>query len=143
MIPRRAARLALAVALGLAIVYTSGVGARDGQGQEAARRPYGFEVDGHEWVGLSPEEQMAFLRGFLGGVAAAQAAQAGGGRDGTLDRWRAELSDPELSRRLLFRFAPTVYQARLQDHYFYRDRRDQPVVIALTIINHRLLTEHF
>ena len=141
MIPGRAVGFALAVALGLAIVYTSGVGAR--AGQDPARRPYGFEVDGHEWVVLSPEEQMAFLRGFLGGVAAAQAAQAGGGRDGELERWRAELSDPELSRRLLFRFAPTVYQARLQDHYFYRDRRDQPVVVALTIINHRLLTEHF
>lgn len=143
MIPGRLPGLILAVALGLAILYTTGVGARAGQGQEPARRPYGFDVDGHRWVEWSPEEQMAFLRGFLGGVAAAQAAQAGGGRDGELDRWTAELSDPDLSRRLLFRFAPTVYQARLQDHYFYRDRRDQPVVVALTIINHRLLTEHF
>ena len=143
MITKRAVGGVLAVAFGLVILYTTGVGARGGQGQESARRPYGFEVDGHRWVQLSPEEQMAFLRGFLGGVAAAQAAQAGGGRDGELERWTAELTDPELSRRLLFRFAPTVYQARLQDYYFYRDRRDQPVVVALMILNHRLLTEHF
>lgn len=143
MILKKATLVApVTVAICLGSVYSAGDGKAAGQ-EAVVRRPYGLEVDGHRWVGWSPEEQMAFLQGFLGGSAAAQAAEAGGARDGQLDAWTAELADPSLAQRLRFRFAPTVYLARLQDYYFYRDRRDQPVAVALTVINHGLLTEHF
>lgn len=117
--------------------------ARPGAGQESPRRAYGLEVDGHRWVEFGPEAQLAFLQGFLSGAAAAQAIEGAGGPRGQLDSLTAELAGLGVAQRLHFRFAPTVYHARLQDYYFYRDRRDRLVAAALLELNHRLLTENF
>lgn len=115
-----------------------------GAEQEAGpRRPYALTLDGHRWAELGAQERLAFLNGFLSGAAAAQAVEAAGGPMNPLDRQAARLAEPELGGRLHFRFAPTVYLARLEDYYFYRNRRDRPVAAALIEINHRLLTEHF
>jgi len=38
-------------------------------------------------------------------------------------------------RRLRFPFAPSVYKARLEDFYHYRDRLDIPLYRALFLIN--------
>lgn len=129
-------------AAGLA-AFAFGWAAAATAGQEPPRRPHALAVDGHRFAEYGPEGQLAFLSGFLAGAAAAQAADAAGGPTGHLDSLTAELADPALAQRLHFPLAPTVYLARLQDYYFYRDRRDRPAAAAILEINHRLLTQNF
>ena len=117
--------------------------AEPGAGQDSARRPHALAVDGHRYAEWSAEAQVAFLQGFLSGAAAAQAVEAAGGPRSELDSLTAELADLGVARRLHFPFAPTVYQARLQDYYFYRDRRDRSVAAVLLELNRRLQVDHF
>jgi sulfocyanin len=105
-----------------------------------ARTPYGLQVDGHRWSAMGPAERESFVNGFLAGAAAAQAVETAGGARSSLERQTAELGSAGLAQRLQFPFAPHVYLARLQDYYFYHDRRDRPVAVALLEINHTILT---
>lgn len=73
--------------------------------------------DGHAWRKLSEGEKLALLSGFLIGEASEQGAE----------------------RRLRFPFAPSVYKARLEDFYYYQDRREIPLSRALFLINEHIL----
>jgi len=91
--------------------------------------------DGHAWRGLSEGEKLAVLTGFLIGAAFEQGMAQSPPPDGvppeTLERMRRE-------GQLRFPFAPAVYKARLEDFYFYQDRRGVPLHRALFLINEQI-----
>jgi hypothetical protein len=85
--------------------------------------------DGHAWVAMTEGEKLRYLEGFLAGHAVRQAAEA----KAPVDRLRREGA-------LVYPFAPTVYKTRLEDFFFYRDRRDLPLHEALAAVNDQLAT---
>lgn len=93
-----------------------------------ALRPFAaFVPDGHAWAAWSEGEKLRYLEGFLAGRAEAQSAAA----SRPVDRLRREGA-------LDFPFAPTVYKTRLEDYFFYTDRRDQRLHEALSAVNDQL-----
>ncbi|MBI4591279.1 MAG: hypothetical protein HY725_20815 [Candidatus Rokubacteria bacterium] len=116
---------ALALALALVLVGT----ARSEQAKSL------FSYDGHVWRGLTEGEKVALLTGFLMGGALEQGMTLSPGQD------MARLERLETMRRegrLRFPFAPAVYKARLEDFYFYQDRRSVPLYEALFLINEEI-----
>lgn len=128
--------------LGVAVA----VGVSRLSGQERARDTsspvHPLAVDGHRWAEMGSKERVAFLTGFLAGAAAGQATELAG-EAGEPEKVAAEMADLQMAQRLRFPFAASVYLARLEDYYFYRDRRDRPVAVALIEINRRLIEQNF
>lgn len=91
-------------------------------------------MDGRSWQALSHEAKEAYLAGFLAGTALAQALQQGAADSAGLVHNLDNLS------RTGFRFpyAPNVYEARINDYYWYEDRRPLPIWHALWEVNHDL-----
>lgn len=94
-----------------------------------------FAHDGHAWRRLSEGEKLALISGFLIGEALEQGLAVSG---------EAPMAPPAFletlrkERRLRFPFAPSVYKARLEDFYHYRDRLDIPLYRALFLINEQI-----
>jgi len=82
---------------------------------QRARAPW--LLDGTDWKAMAEAEKMAFLRGVIAGARLETAGAAA----------------PPL------RFTPNVYKARLEDFYFYADRRPTPIVEALRRIERELV----
>ena len=83
---------------------------------QRARAPW--RLDGTDWKAMAEGEKMAFLRGVIAGT-----------------RLEAAPAAPPL------RFGPNVYKARLEDFYFYTDRRSTPIVEALRRIEQELVEQ--
>ena len=101
-----------------------------------SERPGSFLAhDGHAWRGLTEAEKLALLTGFLIGGAFEQGMTVSTGQAGlppeALEAMRRE-------GRLRFPFAPGVYKARLEDFYYYQDRRSVPLYRALFLINEQI-----
>lgn len=124
----------MAALLGL-IGVASVLGLRH-QPETAAVDTNPIDWDGHRWSEFSSAEKDAFLGGFLAGAAAVQAHEAlqdGASFDAEalteqVDRLRSE-------RRLIFRYAPSLYHARLHDYLFYVNNREHPLYRALAEVN--------
>jgi plastocyanin len=95
-----------------------------------ARSPHpALAPDGHAWAAMSEGERLRYLEGFLAAQAVRQAAEA----KVPVERLRREGT-------LAYPFAPSVYKTRLEDYFFYRDRRDLPLHEALAAVNEQLAT---
>ncbi len=91
--------------------------------------------DGHAWRALTEGEKLALLTGFLIGGAFETGMRLLPGDGGpTAEALEAMRQDS----RLRFPFAPAVYKARLEDFYFYEDRRPVPLYRALHLINEQI-----
>ena len=127
--PTRHRAAAAGGALGLLLVLVA-LGAAGG------REPTSLlEHDGHAWRRLGEDEKLALLTGFLIGAALEHGLSVSA---------EAPMSPPAFletlrqDRRLRFPFAPSVYKARLEDFYHYRDRLDIPLYRALFLINEQI-----
>lgn len=138
--------LAAAACLALALAARAEAG-------EAARPMAALAVDGHAWAAMTEGEKLRYLEGFLAGQALRQAAERLGKRPGGPPPPAAAGLPPEApaapdaaalaaaieslrrERALAYPFAPTVYKTRLEDFFFYRDRRDMPLHEALAAVN--------
>ncbi len=89
--------------------------------------------DGHAWRTLSEGEKLALLSGFLIGGALEHGMSQPGAQTAP-----ETLEAPRREGRLRFPYAPTVYKARLEDFYFYEDRRAVPLYRALLLINEEI-----
>ena len=105
-------------------------------GAAGGREPTSLlEHDGHAWRRLGEDEKLALLTGFLIGAALEHGLSVSA---------EAPMSPPAFletlrkDRRLRFPFAPSVYKARLEDFYHYRDRLDIPLYRALFLINEQI-----
>jgi len=81
------------------------------------------EYDGFTWKAMTEPEKMAFLSGFLAGVALEQVVSSlgpGTGRDVSVKSALAALQTEE---RLRFPFSPSVYKSQLEDFYSKRSSR--------------------
>jgi hypothetical protein len=96
--------------------------------------PAWLRFNGHDWQRLSSEAKQAYLAGFLAGSATAEVLDAGTADSAGLLRALDSLS------RSGFRFpySPNVYGARVEDYYWYQNRRSLPVWYALWEVNNRL-----
>ncbi len=120
---------ALALALGL----TAALGVA---GPVAPQAPLGlFAVDGYAWRALAEPEKLALLQGFLAGAG----FEAGMALSPTEDGPSPEaLEAMRRQGRLRFPYAPNVYKARLEDFYYYQDRRSMPLYRALLLITDQI-----
>jgi hypothetical protein len=100
---------------------------------QGARDP--IALDGHAWDSLSGQAREAYLAGFIAGAAAQQAV--GGQQDvkGALAATTARRL--RLAGALQFPYAVNVYRSHLDDYYFYRNRRGEPVLQVLVDMNAR------
>jgi hypothetical protein len=92
-----------------------------------------WELDGHDWKAMTEPQKLAYLTGVIAGAATA--------RVGALEpdpAVAARAAELRRAGQLLFNYAPNVYKARLEDFYFYADRRSVPIVRALQTIEREL-----
>jgi len=94
-------------------------------------------LDGSDWKQYSSRERQAYLNGFLAGAATMQAAL--GADTGSGASVSAGIARLRAEKRLAYPFAPSVYSAQLDDHYFYADRVSQPLVDVLASVNRRMM----
>jgi hypothetical protein len=90
----------------------------------AQSAPTLLAFDGHAWRALSEGEKLALLNGSLIGSASEH------GMDQPVAQTPPTPETLEAARRdgrLRFPYAPAVYKARLEDFYFYEDRRAVPL----------------
>lgn len=92
-----------------------------------------FALNGHAWSQYSAEARAAFLAGFVAGAAAHQVT--GGRTDMDGDAAVAQAVRLKREDRLHFPYAVNVYQSHLDDWYFYRNRRDEPLLQVLVDMN--------
>jgi hypothetical protein len=144
--------LACAAALALAL---AGWGTLEPR--EAPRPAHPTLLDGDGWVTLSLREREALVQGFLLGAAAEQAVAGPGGPDagtGTgpggaataplaAEQVAAAIAELRGAGALRFSLAPSMLARRLDEYYWWRNRRGVPVAAALVEIQHRLRTDHY
>jgi len=96
--------------------------------------PHWLSATGDDWEQWSPEAKEAYLAGFLAGGGLAQALNSG-----AQDSAAISLALDSL-RRAGFRmpFGTNVYGARLEDYFWYQDRRPRPLWYALWEVNNDL-----
>lgn len=92
-------------------------------------------MDGHAWDTLSSQARESYLSGFIAGAAAQQALSDRTDMNGA----RAASNALRLRNAgaLQFPFGVNVYRSHLDDYYFYRNRRGEPVLQVLVDMNAR------
>ena len=98
-------------------------------------------LTGADWATYGPRERDAYLSGFIAGAAAEQvralATTAGGSADssavssGAIARLRS-------GKQLRFSYAPSVYEAQIDDFYWWVNHRALPIVDVMITINGQL-----
>jgi hypothetical protein len=100
------------------------------QAQPPAEGGFG---DGHRWVRMAEDEKLAFLEGFL-----AASGYEQGLRLGLRRVTPAALEQLRSDGRLSLPYAPNVYKARLDDYFFYTNRRSIPLYRAVHELNDQI-----
>jgi hypothetical protein len=105
-----------------------------GRSSRAAQDPHWLGISGEEWRQWSPEARRAYLAGFLAGGAVGEALNAGPADSAAM------VGRLDSLRRAGFRFpyAPQVYEARIQDFFWWEDHRPAPIWYALWEVNNDL-----
>ncbi len=120
-----------ALALGLGLTAALGVA-----GPVAPQAPVSsFAVDGHAWRALAEPEKLALLQGFLAGAGFEAAMGLSPTEEGPTPE---ALEAMRRQGQLRFPYAPNVYKARLEDFYYYQDRRSVPLYRALLLITDQI-----
>lgn len=95
-------------------------------------------LDGHAWARMTEGEKLRYLEGFLAGQAVRQAVERLG-RDAVEPAALARAIEAlRQEGALTYPFSPTVYKTRLEDFFFYQDRRAMPLHEALAAVNVQL-----
>jgi hypothetical protein len=102
----------------------------------AAGHPQGLsrhwlEVSGHDWRQMEPDARLAYVEGFLAGVALGQAAT--GARDSAAVR--IALEKLRQSGQLRFPFGANVYASRISDYYWWKNHLPLPTWYAFLEVN--------
>lgn len=116
----------------------AGTAAETGPGERPARPFAALAPDGHAWAAMTDGEKLRYLEGFLAGQAMRQAAERLGNAPADPAALTRAVQDLRREGQLAYPFAPTVYKTRLEDFFFYRDRRDLPLHEALAAVNAQL-----
>jgi hypothetical protein len=102
--------------------------------------PHGVGYDGRDWKAMTEPAKLAYLAGFLAGAAAMEAMERH--RANPKVSVDAAVSDIAQEHTGAFPFGVNVYKARLEDFYFYQDKRTTKIYRALVEENTRLRTHH-
>jgi hypothetical protein len=90
-------------------------------------------VTGHVWLALAPGDRLVLLQGLQAGAyARAIDDRLGATADGAARE--AAVADARRRVRPNLALAPNLLFARLSDHYFYTDRRHEPLVSSIATI---------
>lgn len=136
----RLGTLALALALALPMAaFRSGAApataasAAAAAADDGAPDPIGYS--GTDWSRLTPDARDAYLIGFLAGAAAQQATntRAATPAPGKVIAARARALKSE--GRLTFPYRENVYRAHIDDYFFYRNRRVEPLIKVIVDMN--------
>ena len=113
----------------LALGFAGGVGFA-----AVSDKPW-HSLTGDDWRGMSPPERTAFLNGYLSASGLADAETAGAADSLALMKML-----PQLRRdgRLRYPYSPSVYDARISDHYVWENHRPQPIWYGLREVNSQL-----
>ncbi|MEO6057260.1 MAG: hypothetical protein ABIQ49_10510 [Gemmatimonadales bacterium] len=100
------------------------------------------ERTGDDWRAYGPQEQVAYVDGFLAGAGFAQAAEHGAIRGMTADSAGLRDTVATLTRTGRFRFpyAANVYVVRLNDYYWWENHRPLPTWYAFWEVNTSLIS---
>jgi hypothetical protein len=89
-----------------------------------AGEPEWLRSNGTNWQQWSPEARQAYITGFLAGSATQQALATGAADSAALVRAMAGVVE---GQQLSFPFGPNVYGVRVDDYYWWTDRRAMPL----------------
>jgi len=98
--------------------------------------PHGVGYDGRDWHAMPEQAKLTYIAGFLAGTAAMEAIER--------HRLNPKVSVDAAVAAIVqghtgaFPFGVNVYKARLDDYYYYRDRRTTAIYRALVDENARL-----
>jgi hypothetical protein len=129
-----------------AIVAVAGVTTRTPVGARLSTQAGQAEMTGVYWRALSESAKVAYIRGFLAGVAAEQATggltTAAGTAQGMTDTAALvrSIAAMHAEHSLRFPFSASLYESQLDDFYWWEDHRSVPIVAALVSINGQLRT---
>ncbi|HET7563358.1 MAG TPA: hypothetical protein VFJ96_00080 [Gemmatimonadaceae bacterium] len=101
-------------------------------------------LTGEDWRSWNLDEKERYLNGFLAGAAAEQAraaaVRAGDAQDSSAVSSNAAWT-LHANASLQFRFAPSVYEAQLDDFYWWTNHRDLPILDVMIGINRAMLQQ--
>ena len=98
------------------------------------QEPHWLAANGADWDKMSPEVKRAYTTGVLTGGALAQALQSGARDSAGLVR----ALDSLRKEGFRFPFAPSVYNSRLEDYYWWENHRPLPLWHAFWEVNNDL-----
>jgi hypothetical protein len=96
--------------------------------------PGSLALTGREWVRLSPEARTAYLDGFLAGAAAQQAAAEAKARPAG-PAVAARAAALQRADALTFPYRANVYRSHLDDYFFYKNRRREPLIAVIVDVH--------
>jgi hypothetical protein len=99
--------------------------------------PDWLRADGGHWREMPPSARLAYAEGFVTGGALAQALATGVAAEDSGGLRRA-LDSLAAGGGLGFPYAANVYAARVDDYYWWEDRRSRPIWHAFQEVNHDL-----
>jgi len=95
--------------------------------------------NGDDWRALGPQEQVAYVDGFLAGAGFAQAADAGApGAAADSAGLRETMATLARTGRFRFPYGANVYLVRLNDYYWWENHRPLPTWYAFWEVNSSL-----
>jgi len=93
-------------------------------------------LTGNDWDKMSPDERQGFIAGFIAGAAAHQAS---GGKTAVAgSRVATEAARLKKEGALHFKFGENVYRSHIDDYFFYRNRRVQPLIQVIVGVNSQM-----
>jgi len=114
----------------LVLVLTSAI--------NASEDPHGIGYDGRDWKSMPESVKLTYVAGFLAGAATMEAIERHRMNPKvSIDAAVAELVEQHAA---VFPFGVNVYKARLEDYYYYRDKRTTKIYRALLDENTRMRT---
>lgn len=100
--------------------------------------PHGVGYDGRDWAAMPEQAKLTYIAGFLAGAATMEAIERRRANPKvSIDASIARIVDEHTGA---FPFGVNVYKARLEDFYYYRDKRTTKIYRALMDENTRLRT---
>jgi hypothetical protein len=98
--------------------------------------PHGVGYDGRDWAAMPEASKMTYVAGFLAGAATMEAMERH--RANPKVSVDAAITDIVEQHTGAFPYGTNVYMARLDDFYYYRDKRITKIYRALVDENTRL-----
>lgn len=128
----------LIITAGIVLAWAAGIAG-------AVQQPrHSLLLTGEDWRSWNLNERERYLNGFLAGAAAEQTRAAAVRASDTQDSSAVSSSAAwtlHANASLQFRFAPSVYEAQLDDYYWWTNHRGVPILDAMIAINRAMLQQ--